>query len=234
MLQNGSSRNVPPLVLSGLIHFVLLFIKSVNAYNLCGEIGGTFGKGRASSLQLLHKFRICRREFLSAKHIFLLHLSGVHICVNDAAGNGVYRNAACASSFASFVRPWSPDLKRNKRLHRKRPPPHGRNIDDFPAFFRWYHRGIASPAAVKCRRKVCVDQIFPFRVGRSLISRNGNSGIVDEDINTLADFLFAKIYADNVGIAYIARAVQPPPEARISCSVSASCSTEFLQFINTW
>lgn len=33
----------------------------------------------------------------------------------------------------------------------------------------------------------------------------GNSGIVDEDINALADFFyFAKYAADNVGIAYIA------------------------------
>ena len=50
----------------------------------------------------------------------------------------------------------------------------------------------------------------------------GNSGIVDEDINTLADFFyFAKYAADNVGIAYIAgESCEPPPEARISCSVS--------------
>ena len=48
------------------------------------------------------------------------------------------------------------------------------------------------------------DFSIPSRKDR-LIAEMGNSGIVDEDINALADFFyFAKYAADNVGIAYIA------------------------------
>ena len=124
MLQNGS---IPECAFWYFRDwsFCALFIKiRRQCYNLCGEIGGTFGKGKDCPCNFFTSSESAGGNFLRKAYFFLLHLSGSSYLCQWRRRQRRLPKCRLAQALLPKLLSGRGVLiwKQNKRLHRKRPP----------------------------------------------------------------------------------------------------------------